>query len=92
VVAGLDAIDKVVPPATDISLGDPWVFPGVKLENRRGDNAPMVFIEFVGEVDPRAVLLGHGDNEARGWFEQQIRQSYPKINVIQPQPGLRVEV
>jgi Cft2 family RNA processing exonuclease len=49
-------------------------------------------LEFVGEVDPRAVLLGHGDGAARGWFEEQIRQHYPRIRVIQPQPGLSVEV
>jgi Cft2 family RNA processing exonuclease len=53
----------------------------------RGD-----LLDFVGEVDPRAVLLGHGGGEARGWFEEQIRQRYPKIKVIQPQPGLRVDV
>jgi aryl-alcohol dehydrogenase-like predicted oxidoreductase len=31
----LDAIDKVVPPGTDLTLGDPWQPPGLKLENRR---------------------------------------------------------
>ena len=49
-------------------------------------------LEFIGEVNPRAVLLGHGDGEARRWFEEQIRQQHPKITIIQPQPGLSVEV
>lgn len=47
---------------------------------------------FVGQVNPRTVLLGHGDEESRKWFEEQIRKTYPKIKVIQPQPGLSVEV
>ena len=28
-------------------------------------------LEFVGQVSPRAVLLGHGDGPARNWFEEQ---------------------
>jgi Cft2 family RNA processing exonuclease len=48
-------------------------------------------LEFVGQVSPRAVLLGHGDEAARNWFEAQIRARWPKIKVFQPQPGKRVE-
>ena len=35
----LDAIDAVVAPGTDLSLGDPWEAPGLKLENRRRSGA-----------------------------------------------------
>jgi predicted metal-dependent RNase len=51
----------------------------------RGD-----LLEFVGQVSPRVVLLGHGDENARGWFEEQIRLRWPKIKIIQPQPGKMV--
>ena len=49
-------------------------------------------IEFVGQVAPRAVLLGHGDADSRHWFEDQIRTRWPKIRIIQPEPGKAVEV
>ncbi len=44
-------------------------------------------LEFVGQVSPRAILLGHGDDAARQWFEEQIRERWPKIKVFQPQPA-----
>ena len=47
---------------------------------------------FVAQVSPRAVLLGHGEADARNWFEEQIRTRHPKIKVIQPEPGKSVEV
>jgi Cft2 family RNA processing exonuclease len=49
-------------------------------------------IDFVGVVSPRAVLLGHGGAASRHWVEAQIQARYPKIKVIQPAPGLSVEV
>jgi Cft2 family RNA processing exonuclease len=42
---------------------------------------------FIGEVEPRAVLLTHGEADSRAWFEEQIRERHPKVTVIQPQPG-----
>jgi Cft2 family RNA processing exonuclease len=53
----------------------------------RGD-----LLDFVGLVSPRAVLLGHGDESSRAWFEDQIRTRHPKIKIIQPQPGKVVDV
>jgi Cft2 family RNA processing exonuclease len=47
-------------------------------------------LEFVGQVSPRAVLLGHGDDAARGWFAEQILARWPKIKIFQPQPGKMV--
>jgi len=48
-------------------------------------------LEFVGQVSPRAVLLGHGDDGARAWFAQQIQTRWPKMKVFQPQPIKTVE-
>jgi Cft2 family RNA processing exonuclease len=49
-------------------------------------------LDFVGQVSPRSVLLGHGDDDSRQWFAEQIRARYPKIKVVQPTPGQSVEV
>jgi Cft2 family RNA processing exonuclease len=49
-------------------------------------------VDFVGVVSPRAVLLGHGGTTARQWVEEQIRGRWPKIKVLQPEPGKCVEV
>lgn len=49
-------------------------------------------LDFVGQVEPRVVLLTHGDDSSRKWMEQQIRARHPKIKVIQPQPGKTVTV
>ena len=49
-------------------------------------------LEFVGQVSPRAVLLGHGDENSRRWFEGQIRERWPKMKIFQPQPGMVVSV
>lgn len=49
-------------------------------------------IEFVGRVAPRTVLLGHGGEESRLWFEGEIHRRWPRIKVVQPVPGKNVEV
>jgi Cft2 family RNA processing exonuclease len=49
-------------------------------------------LDFVGRVSPRAILLGHGNDDSRRWFEEQIRARHPKIKIVQPQPGKNVEV
>ena len=49
-------------------------------------------IDFVGEVNPRIVMLTHGDENSRKWMEQHIRARHPKIKVLQPQPGKTIEM
>jgi Cft2 family RNA processing exonuclease len=49
-------------------------------------------LAFVARVEPRTVLLTHGEDESRNWFEEQIRARYPKLKVLQPKPGEVVEV
>ena len=44
-------------------------------------------LEFVGQVSPRAVVLGHGDAASRNWFEEKIRERWPKMKILQPEPA-----
>lgn len=48
-------------------------------------------IDFVGQVSPHTVLLGHGDGPSRQWIDNEIRRRFPKMRVVQPQPGESVE-
>ena len=82
--------------------GEPFLFSGSGGELTRrcvledfdltAHAAREALVDFVGVVSPRVVLLGHGGHTARRWFEEQIRERYPKIKIIQPAPGLSVEV
>ena len=49
-------------------------------------------LDFISQVNPRVVLLSHGGEESRNWFEDQLRARHPKMKVIQPKPGVAVEV
>jgi Cft2 family RNA processing exonuclease len=48
-------------------------------------------LDFVGKVEPRAVLLTHGEEESKNWFQAQIQARYPRIQVFQPKPGETVD-
>ena len=48
-------------------------------------------ISLVGNVDPKVVILGHGDGPARAWMEDEIRHQFPRIRVEQPGPGEKVK-
>jgi Cft2 family RNA processing exonuclease len=49
-------------------------------------------MDLVARISPRVVVLGHGDEVSRQWFEEQIRSRWPKIRVVQPDPGKSIEV
>jgi Cft2 family RNA processing exonuclease len=44
-------------------------------------------MNMVTEVNPRVVVLGHGDTQAKAWICEQIQTRHPKIQVLQPAPG-----
>jgi Cft2 family RNA processing exonuclease len=46
----------------------------------------------VGDVDPRVVVLGHGDHDARAWMAKAISERHPRIKIFQPGPGESVEI
>ncbi len=44
-------------------------------------------LEFTTQATPRAVVLTHGDPDARQWFAQQFNRLLPETRVIDPVPG-----
>ncbi len=49
-------------------------------------------VDFAVRLDPRSVILGHGEPEARDWIEAELRERLPRLNILQPGPGEAVEV
>ena len=49
-------------------------------------------LDFVGEVEPRVVLLSHGEDDSRRWFAEQIHARHPKVKILQPKPGQTIQV
>jgi Cft2 family RNA processing exonuclease len=48
-------------------------------------------IEFVGQVGPKAVILGHGEPAARRWFAEELKCRDRKLRILNPGPGEQVE-
>jgi Cft2 family RNA processing exonuclease len=48
-------------------------------------------LDLVSQVSPHTVLLGHGEEDSRRWFEEQIHARHPKIRIVQPAAGLSVQ-
>lgn len=44
-------------------------------------------MDLVTQVNPKVLILGHGDAAARGWFAQEVKARHPKMRVVQPGPG-----
>jgi Cft2 family RNA processing exonuclease len=48
-------------------------------------------LAFIGRVNPRVVLLTHGEENSRLWYEAEIHARYPRVQVLQPKPGETIE-
>ncbi|RKX31263.1 MAG: MBL fold metallo-hydrolase [Verrucomicrobia bacterium] len=49
-------------------------------------------LEFALQADPRAVVLTHGDPEARVWFAENLAAQRPDIKVVNPPPLVETSV
>lgn len=43
-------------------------------------------MEFAKAVEPKTIILTHGDPEAREWFEGTLAERMPDVKVINPEP------
>lgn len=48
-------------------------------------------VDFVEKVNPKKVILGHGDPEACDWFAATLKKRFPKLIVQCPGPGESVQ-
>lgn len=49
-------------------------------------------LEFALQANPRAIVLTHGDPEARNWFEREINSRAEGTKVVDPVPGKTYQV
>ena len=49
-------------------------------------------VGFAVGMEPRTVILGHGEPEARDWIEAALRDRLPRLNILQPAPGETLKV
>ena len=49
-------------------------------------------VDFAVRLNPRTLILGHGEPDARDWMEQALRERLPKLLIHQPGPGESLEV
>ncbi len=49
-------------------------------------------LEFALQAKPRAIVLTHGDPEARKWFEQEINTRSEGTKIVDPVPGKTYQV
>lgn len=49
-------------------------------------------LDYVLARDPRAIVLTHGDPEAREWFDEELAIRAPNIKVTDPEPGVTYQV
>jgi predicted metal-dependent RNase len=48
-------------------------------------------VDFAFQVEPRVIVLGHGEPEARGWVADQVLRRLPGANLHSPRPGEAIE-
>ena len=49
-------------------------------------------IEYAEQTEARAIILTHGDRDARDWFQAELMKRLPNRKVIDPEPLLEYEV
>ena len=48
-------------------------------------------VGLVGKLQPKTVILVHGETAAKAWMKEAIEEAYPGTRVVLPEPGVPVE-
>jgi Cft2 family RNA processing exonuclease len=43
-------------------------------------------LQFATQMEPRSIVLTHGETNARAWFNEQLQAKLPKTKIIDPVP------
>ena len=49
-------------------------------------------IEVVERINPRTVILVHGETAAKDWMKETIEREHPDVRVIVPEQGQEIEL
>ena len=49
-------------------------------------------LSLVDQMNPRKVVLVHGETAAREWTTEQLSQRHPKLDIVSPSTGERIEL
>ncbi len=49
-------------------------------------------IEYAESVEPRSIVLTHGDNDARAWFETELAERMQQTAILNPEPLTTYEI
>lgn len=49
-------------------------------------------MDFVAQVNPRTIVLGHGQDDSIAWFKKEIHARHPRIKILEPGPGETIEI
>jgi len=49
-------------------------------------------LEYAEGSEARAIVLTHGDNEARQWFEKELSGALPSTRLLNPTPGIEYQI
>lgn len=78
------------------SPGDPFLFDAVNVKVKvkariekfelSGHADRDELLQFATQMEPRSIVLTHGETEARAWFMEQLKEKLPKSTVLDPVP------
>lgn len=49
-------------------------------------------VDLVGRLQPRKVVLVHGETEAKAWMREAIREAYPEVEILAPEHGQEIRL
>lgn len=49
-------------------------------------------VQYAKSVAPKQIVLTHGDPDARAWFMEELARELPETTVLDPQPGVAIEL